>query len=234
MVAGGSSLLLYTSPMLTAVSLLSLPPVFISARYFGKSIKEFQKQVQEELGMTTTKAEEIISQIKTVRSFNGEGLEVEQYKLSVERVRDRAIAAGTRGAYLDGSVHMAANAGLLAILAVGANMVGADNGMGGVISPGDLASFLMYSIFVAGNTASLSTLYGSLQKTKGAAGRIFELIDRDPLIKSGDGVIEMEQAIGVKFRNVDFSYPARNEFSVLKGMDLDLPAGSHTAIVGHR
>ena len=110
--------------MLTAVSLISLPPVFLSSRYFGASIKKFQQQVQEELGATTTKAEEVISQIKTVRSFNGEALEVVNYEKKVQRVRDRAIAAGMRGAYLDGSVHVAANAGLLAILAVGGNMVG--------------------------------------------------------------------------------------------------------------
>jgi len=55
MVAGGSSLLLVTSPTLTAISLFSLPPVFIFARHFGAEIKNLQRQVQEELGRTTTK-----------------------------------------------------------------------------------------------------------------------------------------------------------------------------------
>lgn len=243
--------------MLTAVSLISLPPVFLSSRYFGASIKKFQQQVQEELGATTTKAEEVISQIKTVRSFNGEALEVVNYEKKVQRVRDRAIAAGMRGAYLDGSVHVAANAGLLAILAVGGNMVGVGGGGGGEISPGDLASFLMYeainnppppnpantwlprySLFVAGNTASLSTVYGSIQKTRGAAGRIFEIIDREPAIGGGAGGAgpshkESRVAVGVQFEQVGFRYPAREDFVVLDGMDLELPAGTHTAIVGH-
>ncbi|GMI45927.1 hypothetical protein TrCOL_g639 [Triparma columacea] len=230
MVAGGSSLLLVTSPTLTAISLISLPPVFMAARHFGAQIKKLQKEVQEELGMTTTKAEEVISNLKTVRSFNGEILEAREYEEKVHRVRDRAIAAGIKGAYLDGSVHVAANAGLFAILAVGSSMVGV--GGGGEITPGDLASFLMYSLFVAGNVASLSTLYGSLQKTKGAAGRIFELIDREPLIQSGNGELEGQQALGVSFQNVGFAYPTRGEVPVLNGVNLEFPPGSHTALVG--
>ncbi|GMH56679.1 hypothetical protein TrRE_jg3860 [Triparma retinervis] len=231
MVAGGSGLLLITSPALTAISLISLPPVFMAARHFGASIKKIQKQVQEELGLTTTKAEEVISNLKTVRSFNGEMFEVKEYEEKVNRVRDRAIAAGIKGAYLDGSVHVAANAGLFAILAVGSSMVGVGGGGGGEISPGDLASFLMYSLFVAGNTASLSTLYASLQKTKGAAGRIFEVIDREPKIKSGKGELE-GHALGVSFQNVGFSYPTRGDVTVLNGANLELPSGTHTAIVG--
>jgi len=109
-------------------------------------------------------------------------------------------------------------------------MVGVGGG-GGEISPGELASFLMYSLFVAGNVASLSSLYGSLQKTKGAAGRIFELIDREPLIQSGKGELE-GQALGVSFENVSFAYPTRGEVPVLSDVTLDFPPGSHTALVG--
>jgi ABC-type multidrug transport system fused ATPase/permease subunit len=93
-------------------------------------------------------------------------------------------------------------------------------------------------LFVAGNTASLSTVYGSIQKTRGAAGRIFEIIDREPAIGGGAGGAgpthkESRVAVGVQFEQVGFRYPAREDFVVLDGMDLELPAGTHTAIVGH-
>jgi hypothetical protein len=70
MVAGGSSLLLVTSPTLTAISLISLPPVFMAARHFGVQIKKLQKEVQEELGMTTTKAS-LHTGLATIKSSFG-------------------------------------------------------------------------------------------------------------------------------------------------------------------
>ena len=70
MVAGGSSLLLVTSPTLTAISLISLPPVFMAARHFGAQIKKLQKEVQEELGMTTTKVS-LHTGLATIKSSFG-------------------------------------------------------------------------------------------------------------------------------------------------------------------
>ncbi|GMH92723.1 hypothetical protein TrVE_jg12059 [Triparma verrucosa] len=235
MSVGGVSFLLVTSPTLTLVSCLSLPPIFVSAKYFGKKIKALQTTVQSDLAKTTVKAEEVISQIKTVRSFNAESFEAEAYKSRTQTVRDRAIEAGVKGAYLDGTVHVAANAGLLCILAVGGNMLGVGGGTA-VITPGELASFLMYSVFVAGNVSALSTVYGSLQKSTGAAERIFELIDQQPTIMTaakGNGQPhDPLKNNDIVLKNVSFNYPTRQKYEVLSNLSLELPQGSHTAIVG--
>jgi len=193
MATGGVGFMVYTSPFLTAVSLMSLPPIFVSARFFGKQIKKLQGDVQKELGFTTTKAEEVISNIKTVRSFAAESIEVTDYSQRVARVKDRAISAGLKGAFLDGSVHVAANAGLLCILAVGGNMMGVGGGEA-QMTVGGLSSFLMYSLFVAGNVTGLSTVYGNLQKSSGAAARIFEIIDREPSIVEPSVVSQLDSS----------------------------------------
>ena len=38
--------------------------------------------------------------------------------------------------------------------------------------------------------------------------------------------------LSINFKNVHFSYPSRNDLPVLKGIDLDVPSGSITAVVG--
>ena len=189
--------------------------------------------MQTDLARTTTKAEEVISNIRTVRSFNAEKIEAALYAERTVQVRDRAVAAGLKGAFLDGSVHVAANAGLLAILGVGGTMIGVGGGESH-ISPGELASFLMYSIFVAGNVSALSTVYGGLQKSSGAAQRIFSVIDRQPEITSPTApqLIESETPLSIKFTGVDFAYPSRPKFPVLTNFSVDFLAGSHTALVG--
>ena len=69
----------YTSPPLALVSLGTLPPVFLGARYFGRIIRDRQKHVQELLSESTTVAEETFSNVRTVRQFAAEEHESQRY-----------------------------------------------------------------------------------------------------------------------------------------------------------
>ena len=52
------------------------------------------------------------------------------------------------------------------------------------ISVGDLSSFLLYAVFVGISLSSLTSFYAELMRGLGASTRIFELMDRVPLIPS--------------------------------------------------
>ena len=62
MMTGGSAMLVLTSPSLALLSLCILPPLFLTAKTYGKFIKERQKEIQDELAITTSVAEEVIQQ----------------------------------------------------------------------------------------------------------------------------------------------------------------------------
>ena len=68
---------------------------------------------------------------------------------------------------------------MLMVLAIGGQMVSS-----GSISIGDLSSFLLYTIYAGSSISGLSSFYSELMKGVGAASRIFELLDREPLIKT--------------------------------------------------
>lgn len=75
-----------------------------------------------------------------------------------------------------------------------------------------------------------------LAEAKGAAKRVFEIIDR----KSAIDVFEkagkiLPNLVGdVEFENVFFSYPQRVEAKILKGLNLRIPGGKTVALVGSR
>ena len=149
----------YTSPPLALVSLGTLPPILLAARYFGRVIRDRQKHVQELLSQSTTVAEETFSNVRTVRQFAAEQHESLRYSKKVEETYNEAVAAGMAQAWFDGVVHTAANGAILGVLGYGGVMV-----LAGDISAGDLASFLLYSMLVAGNVSAMSSTYADVMK----------------------------------------------------------------------
>ena len=66
----------------------------------------------------------------------------------------------------------------------------------------------------------------------GAGTRIFELIDRTPIINPDAGaVLDPARKGRVKFENVAFEYPSRRGVEILKDFNLNLNVGESVAIV---
>ncbi|GBG24926.1 ABC transporter ATP-binding protein [Hondaea fermentalgiana] len=179
MVVGGTMMLFYTSPTLALVSLSVIPPVGVAARYFGRYLKGRQAKVQDALAETSTVAEEVIANIRTVRQFASEPLEVAKYNARIDTAYRRACEVGLASAWFDGSVHLAANFSLVAVLTFGGSQV-----MSGQLTAGALTSFLMYSLYVGFNITNLSSVYSDLMRGVGASSRIFGIIDRVPQMPS--------------------------------------------------
>ena len=233
MSTGATAAMLYTSPQLCAMSLATLPPVFVSARYFGRMLRARQKEVQELLGESTAHAEETINQMNTVRAFAAEAHEASKYNKLVGDVCDKAIDTGKSQAVFDGGVHVAANAAILAVLGWGGQMV-----IESSLSAGQLASFLMYSMFVAGNISSLSSVWADIQKAGGAASRVFSIIDRspkmEPVVLDGNAeVAAASEPLSIEFQNVSFAYPSRADVPIIgPEFSLSIKSGEVLALVG--
>lgn len=102
----------------------------------------------------------------------------------------------------------------------------------GVISIGDLTSFLMYTAYAGSSLFGVSSFYSELMKGVGAASRLFELQDRKPTIPATVGVkVKSAQGI-IKFSNVSFAYPTRPAVNIFDGLDFEIPSGTNVAIVG--
>ena len=67
----------------------------------------------------------------------------------------------------------------------------------------------------------------------GAAEKVFELIDREPIINHNCGQQEPEKLGGVvEFKDVHFTYPTRPDTEVLKGVSFTAQPGEVVALVG--
>ncbi len=226
-VVGGLAFLFYTSPTLTFLMLLVVPPIALGAVAYGRRVRRLSREVQDSLASANEVAEESLAGIRTVRSFAAEPAEAVRYGARVEKsyqlARVRAVTAGTFMA----AASFGGFAAAALVLWYGGRLVISDR-----MSVGGLSSFLVYTLVVAFSLGGLSDLWADLMKASGAAERVFELLGRVPSIPAGGGVT-LPQVLGeVRFEGVKFAYPARADAPVLKGVDLSLRAGEIVALVG--
>ena len=74
----------------------------------------------------------------------------------------------------------------------------------------------------------------SLAFAQAAGGKVFETIDRAPLIDSSneEGSRPLEWIGEINVQNVSFVYPSRPDVPILSNFSLKIPAGQTTALVG--
>ena len=97
---------------------------------------------------------------------------------------------------------------------------------------GDLTAFILYTLTVAFAFGAVSDLWGDFMRAAGASERLFELLDREPKLHSGQQKLPSVRG-EVALQNVYFTYPARPDMQVLKGLSLTLQAGEVVAVVGY-
>jgi ATP-binding cassette subfamily B protein len=104
--------------------------------------------------------------------------------------------------------------------------------MSGELSVGELTSFILYTLIVAMALSTLADLWSDFARARGASERIFELLDREPLVDSGSGETLDSVTGRIEFEGVGFAYPVRPEARVLDEIELFLEPGTVTALVG--
>lgn len=229
LVSGGAgfSAMAWVSLKLTSILCLMFPPVAIGAFFYGRAIRNLSRKIQRNLGTLTKIAEERLGNVRTSQAFAGETQEVGRYNHQIKKIFSLGKKEALISATFFSSTGFLGNMTILALLYSGGAMV-----KSGVISIGDLTSFLMYTAYAGSSLFGVSSFYSELMKGVGAASRLFELQDRKPTIPATVGT-KVKSAQGViKFSNVSFAYPTRPAVTIFDGLDFEIAAGTNVAIVG--
>jgi ATP-binding cassette subfamily B protein len=102
------------------------------------------------------------------------------------------------------------------------------------MSFGELSQFLMYSVYMAVAAATLSEMWGEVQRAAGAMERLIELRNSTPNIAAPQHpiVFPLASAGRIRFEHVTFRYPSRPETAALEDFTLDIAPGENVAFVG--
>ena len=225
-VIGIFCLMIFISPILTAVTLITVPLMFLSAKGIVKRSRKYFKAQQEALGMMNGYAEEMISGQKVVKVFGHEQKVETDFGILNQSLKDKSLKAQFYSGLM-----MPVMQNLNTLNYVIITIVGALLAIFRGFDVGGLAAFLQYSRQFGRPINELASLYNSIQAAIAGAERIFEIIDEAPEKADVPEAVTLKNIKGdVALKNVYFGY--RPEKTILKGVSLHAPAGKKIALVG--
>jgi ATP-binding cassette, subfamily B, bacterial len=227
--AGGLLMLALTSLRLTAAILVLIPLIIVPMILVGRRVRRLSRSAQDRIADTSSLVDETLNAIQTVQAFTLEDLQSRRYDAAVESSFDAAISRTRVRAVLTAFGTMLVFVGITIVLWMGARQV-----LIGQMSWGQLSQFFLYASYVGTAAASLTEMWGEVQRAAGAMERLAELLVAEPTIAAPAQPAVMPTRIAgrISFENVEFSYPSRTDTRALHGFSLDIREGETVAFVG--
>ncbi|MFP5511652.1 MAG: ABC transporter ATP-binding protein [Alphaproteobacteria bacterium] len=216
----------YLDWFLSLIVFIIYPIAAVPIVSIGKRLRRVSRDTQAQMGDMTSLLTESLSGARKVKTYNLEDYERaragrafhENYQLTMKAVRARSR--------IDPMMEMLGGVAVAGVIAFAGYRMTMGEG-----SVGAFSGFVGALLMAAQPVRAIGTLNAALQEGLAAAQRIFELLDQQPTILERPDAKPLAVTEGaVALRGVRFSYEAGAD--TLKGIDLDVPAGSTVALVG--
>lgn len=226
--AGSLAMLAITSPHLTLVFLVMLPVVIVPMLTMGRRVRKLSRSSQDRIADTSALADETLNAIQTVQAFSLENLQSDRYGAAVGDSFGVAVQRSRARAVLTALGTILVFSAVTVVLWLGAHAV-----LEGRMTFGQLSQFLLYSVYMALAAATLSEVWGDVQRAAGAMERLVELYNARPHITAPTVPLELPPSRGgIRFEHVSFRYPSRPETPALEDFTLQVAPGETLALVG--
>ncbi|MGG5809040.1 ABC transporter transmembrane domain-containing protein [Falsiroseomonas sp. CW058] len=225
---GAMAMLVATSVKLAGVMLVVVPLVVVPLVVFGRRERRLSRTSQERVADLAATAEETLNGLRTVQAFTHEPIDRRRFAAEVEA----SVAAALR--------RVASRTGLiLAVILLGFGAitfslwVGGRDVVAGRMTGGELSAFVFYAVLLASSVATVSELWGEIQRAAAAADRLLELLAARPAVEAPANPLPLPAPQGrVAFDRVRFAYPTRPGQPALDGVSFAVEPGETVAVVG--
>ena len=226
---GALIMMLVTNLKLSLIIAVGVPLVLLPILVFGRRVRRLSNQSQDSIASVGSYAGEIIQHIRVVQSYTREPYEVEAFAAEVERAFQIARRRIWQRSLLIGGAIL-----LLFSAMAGMMWEGGQDVLSGRMTGGELGAFVFYAIMVGSGVATVSEVWGELQRAAGAAERLIELTNtRSPIHDPGNShPARQRERAELRLENICFAYPSRPAQLALNELSLDIAAGKSLALVG--
>lgn len=225
-IAGAIGLMLYISPVMTLVVLLSAPATFFVARFITMRSQQLFREQAKILGGLNGYVEEIVGGQKVVQAYHYEDRSFAKFAERNNELYQTGVKSQFFGSLSNPTTRLVNNITFSVIAMVGSALV-----IKAMFSVGDLSSFLIYSSLFAKPFNEITGVITQLQSATASAQRIFHILDLPQEAPDQPGAYEMKSSQGtITFDHVKFAYTP--ERPLIKDFSLEVKPGTRVAIVG--
>jgi ABC-type multidrug transport system fused ATPase/permease subunit len=228
LVLGGTIVVLFLLDWrLALATLVVLPLMALATGWFRSRSNRAYRQVRERLGLVTATLAEDISGMRVVQSFTREPTSQSTFRGVNQRYRESNYETVILNGIYFPAVDILSSVATAIVLGVGGWLV-----VEGDMTIGTLLAFTLYLANFFDPVQQLSQLYNTFLSATAALDRITAVLDEEPDIVDAPDARELAAIRGhVHFDHVRFGYGGLPD--VLHDLDLDVPAGTTVALVGH-
>jgi len=232
---GGTAVLLLVLDWKLALATLAVIPFMsvASALFRSRSARAYA-DVRERLGLVTATLAEDIAGMRMVQAFTREELATDNFRTVARRYRDSNMQTVVLNAVYFPFVSFLSTLALAVVLGYGGYRY-LQNPTHAELTT--LFAFMLYVNNFFDPIQQLSQLYNTFLSATAALDKIIGVLDEQPEVADRPGAKPLGHIAGhVNFNQVRFAYGLRGGETgeeVLHGIDLDVPAGTTVALVGH-
>ncbi len=228
---GGLGIILFSTPWeIARWFLIIIPPISVITIFYARRIRKFSKQMQDKISESNVIVGESLMGINSVKAYANEHFEINRYVSKIVDVKSFGIKYGIlRGAFFTFIISFLFGA----IFFILYKMIQLK--IEGTITAEQFGTFMMLSLFVATSLGGLPEQIASIQRALGATDRIFEFINGniENINLNYQIAANKDRLKGdIEFKNIQFTYPTRPDFIVLKDVSFSAKAGETVALVG--
>ncbi|MEO1549117.1 MAG: ABC transporter ATP-binding protein/permease [Pseudomonadota bacterium] len=198
--------------------------------FFTFKVTEYRVKIRKRMNDRDTeanqKAVDSLLNFETVKYFGAEAREAQRYDASMDGYERAAIETSITLAWLNFGQALIINGGLVAVMVMAAMGV-----RSGDLTVGDFVMVNAYMIQITMPLNFLGTVYREIRQSLVDMGEMFELLEQPAEVKDKPGAPRLNVSGGhIELRDVRFAY--EDTRPILKGVNLDVPAGHTVAVVG--
>ncbi|CAO4142712.1 ABC transporter ATP-binding protein [Methylorubrum extorquens] len=218
--------LVWMDPLLTLAAAVTAPLVAGPVNRIGKRLRQVSTTTQEQMGATASLITESLQGARVAKTYALEGYLKDRAAQALDEVRRLKMKAANARGRLDPLMEIGGGLAVAGVLVLVGQRV-----MSGDRTVGDFTGYVAALLLAAQPARALGTLNAILQEAAAALTRYFALMDEQPTIRESTSARPLTVSRGeIRFENVHFRY--RADAPALEGIDLVVPAGSTTALVG--
>lgn len=224
---GGIIMMLTLNVRFGIIILCALPVEIIMMIIILKKANPYYSIVAKRLDSVNSVVQENVTGARVVKAYVREDTEEKRFDDANISLMESNLRVQTLMAILQPLLMIILNLSVIAVIVIGGWQVQAQD-----MKVGEVMAAITYLTQVLHGVMMMSMMFQTLAKAFASANRLREVLETDPVIKSGSVSLSDKTGGTVSFKNVSFSYPETKGRPVISDLTLDIKSGESVAILG--